>query len=154
MPTQLKIEDVHSALLAALQADAGIAATHALVAAVTDKTVDAEGSLIAIPPAVLPIYSSTLDGERGDTTRTTYSTDHEFLILCGAQDLTGTDNERIGCQKLISLVRKAVAGLRLTLADGGKTDPIKLNGVEFFQFDQNGTWFGVKVLVTGAAQFS
>jgi phage gp37-like protein len=154
LPTQLKIEDVHGALMAALTADAGIVAAQAQVSSITDKTVDAEGNLIVTPPAILPMYSGTQDSERGDTTRTTYKTEHDFLVLCGAQDLSSPDNERISCEKLVSLVRKALAGFRLTLPGPAQTDPIKLNGVEFFQFDTTGTWFGVKIVVSGTAQFS
>lgn len=154
MSTELRIEDVEAALLTLLQGDAGLQAAGVQVAAITDKTVDAEGNLIVTLPAVLPMYAGSSDIPRGDTTRTTYSTNHEFTIWCGAQDLSSVDSERAACKKLVSLTRHAVAGKRLTLADSGKTHPIALNGVDFLEFNTDGTWYGAKIVIGGASQFN
>jgi hypothetical protein len=150
MSSQLKIEDVDAALQAALVA----ANLGAQVSGISDQNFDNEGNLIIVPPAVLVLFESeTLTAQRSNT-RLDYTADKQFSILCGARNFAGDQSEKVSAYQLATKVRDALAGLKLLLADGSKTEPITLLGVQREQFDSNGTWYSVLVSVGGTAQFT
>jgi hypothetical protein len=150
MPTQLKPEMVENALVAALKA----ALQGVNVAAITETDIDAEGNLIVVPPAVLVMFDAEALQPTRDVTLQTYQSTQRHLAICGARDLSGLGAERLSTKALVSQVRDAVAGLRLTLDDQSITMPIALAGAERFQFDTKGTWYAVMMDVQAMAQFT
>src|SRR5437868_11921467 len=137
MPTQLKPNVVEDALVQALTQ----ALPNVNVAALTERDVSEEGTLIVTPPAVLVMFDSETLVSTRDVTATTYQGSQRHLIICGARDLGSPGAERGAAKQLVSDVRNALAGLRLNLPDDGmSTMPTVIAGVERFQFDKNGTW--------------
>ncbi|HKV94885.1 MAG TPA: hypothetical protein VJW20_20235 [Candidatus Angelobacter sp.] len=152
--TQFKIADVEQSLIAALQADAGIQGLKAQVQGLSSKHFDEQGNIIVLPPAVLVFFEAGKDDGKNDTVRTTYQTDYDFCLFCGAADLTSTDKERTNAYILIATVRAAIAGKRLAL-DGGDnlSGPVGLNGITWEQADANGAWYCQRISVPKTAQF-
>jgi hypothetical protein len=150
MPTQLKPETVENALVVALAA----ALAGVNVQALTEKDIDAEGNLVVVPPVVLVMFDVETLLPTRDVTLQTYTAVQRHLAICGTRDLSGVGAERLSAKGLVSQVRDAAAGLRLTLEDGTITMPTAVAGVERFQFDKNGTWYAVLLDVQALAQFT
>jgi hypothetical protein len=148
--SQIKLEDVDAALQAALVA----ANLGAQVSGISTENFDDEGNLILVPPAVLVLFDSEVLSAHRSNTKLDYTSDKQFAILCGARVFSGDKDERNAAYQLVSKVKDALAGLKLTLADGSKTEPITLVGVNRELFDNNGTWHSVMVRVSGTAMFT
>ncbi len=154
MPTQFKVKDVEQALITTLKGNSQLTSLKAQIDALSSKDFDQQGDLIVRSPAVLVFYDQTIDEPRGDTTRKTYLTFHEFAILCGTRNLTSVDSERADCEHLVDTVRAALAGQRLTIDSGGFiTPPVELNGVSREQYDAKGTVYAARIKVEAIAQF-
>jgi hypothetical protein len=150
MPTEFKSADVESALLDVL----GAAMTGVTVEKLTSASISDDGILTAVPPYVGLLYDGSQDAALRGPARRDYNVDHAWLVLCGAHNLRDKGNsEDTDAKALISRVRAAVAGVRLTLADGDSTEPIALAGSQLFQFDSNGTWYSQRIVVSDVAQF-
>lgn len=150
MPTQLKITDVEAAIIATLNA----ALANTQVQGLSSKDWDEQGNIIVIPPAVLVMFENGDDKTQNDITRLTYDSEYQFLLFCGAADLSSTDSERNSCYALLASVRAALAGKSLPLDSGAsKTYPVALAGIAPEQFDSNGVWFSQRVRIGALAQF-
>ena len=150
MPTQLKINDVEAAIIATLRS----ALANTQVQGLSNKDWDEQGNIIVTPPAVLVMFELGEDKTQNDITRLTYDSEYQFVLFCGAADLSSTDSERNSCYVLVAGVRAAMAGQSLAL-DGGasKTFPVALAGIAPEQFDANGVWFSQRVRIGALAQF-
>lgn len=152
MSTGTHITEVYDALVALLKVNlAGIA-----VQSLTDQQFDeANGRLLAKPPAVfLALRDEQLDRRR-DHTALTYQSAQTFLAVCGALSLRSTDEQRIGALELLSKVCDVLAGARLTLPSSppGRAQ-VALGAVRLAQFDEEGTWYELQFTVDSIAQYS
>lgn len=152
MSQQLKPADVEAALVELLAAQ--LKKDGVTVEAVSDRSFDADGNLIANPPAVLVLWSGAQYSDGQDNQQTQYDAMQPVGLLCGARSLRGSEKERTGAQELVAAVVNIMAGARLPLSDGTRTQPTKLMNVEMFQFSKDfGTWYTVTVGVNAFVQF-
>ncbi|HLJ89572.1 MAG TPA: phage protein Gp37 [Candidatus Angelobacter sp.] len=150
MPTQFRMDDCESGLIALLKASLPEAVQ---VSALSSKDFDEQGTLLAVPPAALVMFDSTQDQSR-DITRKTYQTYQDWVIFVGSEDLRDVSTERGGAQDLVQKVRAALAGQRIPLdGDSSFSGPIELAGTTAEQFGKDGTWYSVRVRVEAIAQF-
>jgi len=93
MPTQFKIDDTQAALLALLQAGLATYGEKVDVAEISQRDFDADGNLVAAPPAALLLFEmESPQTLMQDTTRTTYQLTQQFAVICGDTDLRSTAN--------------------------------------------------------------
>lgn len=151
MPTQFKPGDVESALVELLKAIGG---TDVRGATATDF--DTDGNLVTrvVQPTILVHFEIEESDRPRELTRTTYSLTQIFSLFCFQQSLRGTKEEREATYGLVALVRDAVAGARLTLADGHTTAPTIYMGSRLNQFNEDGTWYEVRCGPNTVAQFT
>jgi phage gp37-like protein len=161
MPTQLKLADVEQGIITVLKANNPLMALHPQVQGLSSKDWDDQGNIIINPPAVLILFDGAQDTPTGDNTRLTYDTAYEFSLICGATDLSSTDNERNSVYALLAAVRAAVAGQRIPV-DGNtlpvqpgtaSSSPVALGGIAMEQFSSNGAWYSQRIRVQKTAQF-
>jgi hypothetical protein len=147
MPSQFKSEDVEQALLKLLQGEFDN------VDKIASSDVN-DGNLIAPPPATRLLYDGAQDTPLQGPARRSYNVDHSWIILCGARNLRDQGPaEDTDAKAMVSEIRAALAGVRLTLADGNVTEPIALAGAQLQQFDGNGCWYAQRIIVSDVAQF-
>jgi hypothetical protein len=152
--TQLKLSDVEKGIIALLQANAPLMALKPQIQGLSSHQWDDQGNIIINPPAVLVLFDAGQDTPTGDTTRLTYDASYEFSLICGATDLSSTDNERNSVYALLAVVRAAIAGQRVSV-DGGaaSSSPVTLAGITAEQFSPNGAWYAQHIRVGKTAQF-
>jgi len=155
MPTQFKLEDTQSALLDLLVAGLASYGEMVDVSPVSQRNFDAEGNLVAVPPAVLLLFETETPQPLGqDMTRTTYQMEQAFTLICGDTDLRSSAAESRSVLQLVSTVKNVVMGARLAITSDWKAEPIEYRGVDLFQVDQRATWYGVRFAVPCTAQFT
>lgn len=152
--TQFKIEDVEAAALALLQKTFKDEQPKVETDAMSVADVNEDGDIITNPPAARLYFANEAATPGRDAQRLTYQSQQFFTVMVGAQDYSSRTKERMGCYAMVSLVKNAFAGARLTLADGGKTEPIAYLGAEPYQAEKKAVWYAVRFAIPCVAQFS
>lgn len=154
MTTQFKIDDTQDALLALLTDGLASYGEKVDVAEVSQRDFDADGNLVAAPPAALLLFEQeTPQPMMQDSTRTTYQLTQQFAVICGDTDLRSTAAESRSVLELVSAVKNIVIGTRLVITGAGKADPAEYLATELFQVDRRATWYGVRFAIPCTAQF-
>jgi hypothetical protein len=151
VPTQLKIEEVHDALLELVKEIIG---GDAYADGISNEDLEEDGSIAAIQlPAILLLFDTERVKPQKDNYRLTYQSVQTYSLLVGDSSLRGSDDERTGALKLVSRLRDGLAGEKLTVSDG-ITEPIELSGSSRYQLAKTGTWYRVEINVGTVVQFS
>ncbi len=151
MPNSNNIEDIYAALETLLgQQLQGVA-----VQSLTAEDFDAEtGKIIVSPPAVLLAFRRETLNRDGAHVALLYESTQNFLAICGARNLRGTDRERIGALALLRVVCDVLAGARLSPPSNANRALVVLRGVSLAQLERDGTWYALEFDVEAPAQFS
>lgn len=151
MPTQLKIEEVHDALLVLVKSIIG---GDAFVDGISSEDLTEDGSIAAIQlPAILLLFDNERVKPQRDNSRLTYQSFQTYSLLVGNSSLRDSDEERTDALDFVSRLRDGLSGERLTVSDG-TTEPIEYAGSSRYQQTKTGTWFRVEINVGTVVQFS
>lgn len=120
-----------------------------------DGDFDEDGQLILQPPSIRLRFLGADDDAR-ENQKLTYQTPMIYELLCFESSLRSKADQRNQTLILVSVVRDQLAGARLKLSDGSKTEPIRLVDVRLVDGAANGIdqLFSVQVEIRGFAQFS
>lgn len=121
-----------------------------------DKDFDDDGNLVLQPPSTrLRFRGAGYDNLR-DNQRLTYEAGLTFEVLCFQSSLRGKADERLQTLQLVAAVQDQIAGARLALQDGSRTQPITMVAVELVETESGPVdqLFSVRFLVQGVQQFS
>jgi hypothetical protein len=150
MPTPFLPDDVEQALSSLLKANFDGVDT----SAIGDAELDDDDQLVLQMPCARPRYVETSYGNGSDITETTYdNTSHLYEIWCAAENLVSKEAQRSSSKVVAGRVAKLLAGAILVLSDGGKSCPIRLQGVSPVPGDVVGMIYLVRIAVPGIAQF-
>ncbi len=152
MPDLARLTETYSALEALLKkyVPPGVS-----VQALTDEDFDFDqGLIVAKPPAVLIVLREEAFSAPDDLRAVLYQTSQNFSVLCGAQSLRSSAEERMGALELLSAVCDALAGARITLPSNNYRAQISLVRAALAQLDPRGTWYELQIRMANVAQFS
>ncbi|MDR3723267.1 MAG: hypothetical protein P4K83_02105 [Terracidiphilus sp.] len=157
MSSNFRIDYVEAALLALF--NAMLAAAYGAkvnIDSLGDDDFDDQGRLVLSPPSVRVRFLRGIDEPARDNQRLTYQTPLSFEVLCFESSLRSSADERKQTLVLVATVRDMLSGARLVLADGSKTMPVTLNGVDLVDTSAGPVdqLFSVGIIVEGIAQFS
>jgi hypothetical protein len=119
--SEFKREDIEDAIVTLLTAQMPAAISIATVG--TNDLTD-DGELVFVPPCVRVLYQGD-DARALESTRCNYDVDAMFAVMCADEDLRSKEAQRKASSALVSQVKRILAGARLILADGGKTEPVR-----------------------------
>lgn len=117
------------------------------------KDVNEEGQLVFRPPCARTRYAGSQFAGTNDNQALTYNCDHIVEIFCVAANLRSKEAQREDTKALADQVLQQLAGARLKLDDGSKSEPVRLIDVKGIPEDACGTVYIVSVAVPGIAQF-
>jgi hypothetical protein len=121
-----------------------------------DKDYDDDGSLVLQPPCLRVRFGRGVYDNLRDNQRLTYQGGLDFEVLAYESSLRDPADERKQTLVLVAAVQDQLAGARLTLQDGSRTQPITMKSVALIE-TQGGPvdqLFSVVIEVNGVAQFS
>ena len=121
-----------------------------------DKDFDENGQLVLNPPSIrVRFLGGNYDMAR-DNQKLTYQSPLVYELLCFESSLRSKADQRNQTLILVSVVLDQLAGARLNLTDGSKTEPIRLVDVSLIEGAANGVdqLFSAQVEIRGFAQFS
>jgi hypothetical protein len=107
------------------------------------------------PPAVRLRFKGAGYKSARDNSRVTYEATLPFELLCYEENLRSPADQRKATLVLVSALQDQLAGARLTLQDGAKTQPITMVAVDLVATDDGPVdqLFAVSIEVNGFAQF-
>jgi phage gp37-like protein len=155
MPSQYPLHEICNALLAMFAGFKDHNGNIALVDIVSEKVLDEQDTLATKRlPAVMFMFAGANFIPKRDSTRITYDKESNFAALIGFRDLRAESKEQIGSLQFLELIADKLAGSRLTLASGARTEPIALADCELLEMGEDGTWYQLNFDVGALAQFS
>jgi hypothetical protein len=121
-----------------------------------DEDFDAEGQLVLQPPSIRVRFTDSPYNPLKDNQRLTYQAVPGFQLLCFESSLRSKADERKQTLVLVSVVLDQLAGARINLADGSKTQPVTIENVQLVEGASAGVdqLFDVRIGIEGFAQFS
>jgi len=149
MATEFKLEDVEKALLDRFLEKVGEGVQ---IASLSSADLNEDGLVVQRKAVLLYLVRENLAPGR-DQLRLLYEAQQDWIALCGVRNLTGVAAERREVLELVSKVKAAVAGKRITLADGQTSAPMELTGVQLEQVAPEGTVYSVAFRVSDTSQF-
>ena len=123
------------------------------VATIGEKDIDDTGHLVFNPPVIRVRHAGTRWAQTHDNTATNYDCEHIFELWCAEENLRSKDEQREDTEALVCRVAVQMAGARIALADGSKTEPVRLVDVNDVEQDIVGLVYILTVLLPGVAQF-
>jgi hypothetical protein len=124
------------------------------VQAITEKDFNNDGEIIMNPPSVRTFYASTQFASTTDSQRLSYESVGRFIALCADEDLTDVISQAYASVKLVDQVLAILAGARINLPAGDRSEPITITAVESLPVAGVGTAYGIAFEVPGLAQFA
>ena len=118
-----------------------------------DKDIDDNDQLVFKPPCVRTRYAGTDYVSLKDNQQLSYEARHQLEIWCADEDLQAKVKQREKAKALVGSVLGIMAGARLALPDGSRSDPIQLLAVATMPQDIVGMVYIAMVAVPGIAQF-
>lgn len=151
MASQFLPEDAEAGVQALLVAQL----VNVRVGSVGELDVTEKGELIFDPPCVRTLYLGSVysSDSAQDNSRLTYNVDHMIDVVCADEDLRSSEAQREATKKLLGRVLPILAGARVPLQDGSKSEPIDLRGIRAVGEDNIGTIYALTIAVPGIAQF-
>lgn len=150
MASKFQIDDVWNALTALLKAKL---ASTINVANVGIKDLSDEGDLVLLPPCVRVLFQGD-NATAMETQKLNYDVSAIFAVMCSAEDLRNREASRQKTIQLVDQVKEVLAGARLLLADGSKTEPVRYLQTDPMPDDLVGLVYIPIFAVPGIAQFS
>lgn len=150
MANQFTADQVEAALLQLLSDAFGATPVRAL----TDSDVNEMGDLVVDTPCVLLRLEDEVEDSSGDHLKINYEAQQAWLVIVGARNLRSVAAERTSAYGMIETAKEALAGAKLALDNGSFSYPIELSRASLLQFDKNGTFYALAVMVPGNAQFT
>jgi hypothetical protein len=149
MSRQLELRATHcwDSLVALLKATM----QDAQVDAITDRDFD-DGDLVLSPPSVRVMFDTTTDSVI-ESSSTGYESVHHFLVICGDEDRRSAHDQARASLKLAEIARHILAGARLRLETGERTEPLTLVGNVPIPVKVLGVAYGLGVEVQGPSSF-
>jgi hypothetical protein len=114
---------------------------------------DEDGQLVFRPPCSRTRYVGSMYESLHDNSAVTYNCDHIIEVWCCASNLRSREDQREDTKALAGKILEQLAGARLALADGSKSEPVRIVDVKTLETDLRGTIVVVSVAVPGIAQF-
>ena len=148
--------------MSAFLPDTAEAAVGALLAAKLDgvdtssiggKDINDDGQLVFTPPCARTRYVGSLYSGISDNQALNYNCEHVVEIFCAAENLRSLEAQREDTKALMGRVLVQMAGARLSLSDGSKSEPCRVVDVKSIPEDIVGMIYIVSVAVPGIAQF-
>lgn len=147
---------LNSALPAAYATALGAASASINIDSLGDEDFDAEGQLVLQPPSIRVRFIGDDFNTLKDNQRLTYQAVPQFELLCFESSLRDKADERRQTLILVSVVLDQLAGARINLADGSKTQPVTIEDVRLIEGASAGVdqLFSIRIGIEGFAQFS
>ena len=154
MPSMFLPEDAEdgvTALLQGLQMDDG---TPVNIGSIGQPELDDSDQLVFDPPMSRTLYVGS-PRYRSDENQALVYPDvmHIVEVWCSAQDLHSKEDQRRATIHLLGRVMPILAGARVSLSDGGHSEPILILGVFASVDAAHGKVYILSVGVPGIAQF-
>lgn len=124
------------------------------VDSIGEKDFDEQGDLTINPPAVRVCFLEETMAAPVETQNATYNGEQLFAVICAAEDLRGTQAQRLASLRLASQVKHVLVGARLWLDDGTQTEPIIAAGTRPLPTAAMGMAYVAGFIVPNIAQFS
>ncbi len=140
----MKLAEIENALIALVEA----ALPGVTVETAASQHFDADGNILAIPPAVLVIYAGS-QGQPNDVRGVSYVANPRWMLAAGSSNLRGALEEQqgdaasgvAGAYDLLDALR-ALAGKKLVFTSGGG-GLLVWRGDELLQHENEGTWYAL-----------
>lgn len=123
------------------------------VDAIGEKDFDEQGDLTVNAPAARVGFADEKAGQPIETQNATYNGEQLFFVVCAAEDLSGTNFQRLASLRLVGQVKHVLTGARLWLADGTQTEPIIFSGTSPLPTKAIGMAYVAGFIVPNVAQF-
>lgn len=125
------------------------------VQAICEKDYNESGEVVMTPPSVRTYYAGTRFLSTSDSQRLSYESVGEFFILCADEDHSGDAIlQAYASVKLVDQVLSILAGARINLPAGDRSEPITILRIEPVPCAGVGTAYGIAIEVPGLAQFT
>ena len=148
--SQTLISESYAALETVLKANLPNVKVQALTAADFDLE---SGKIIAKPPAVLLVFRREELAAQNQA-GLLYESRQSYLAICGAENLRGVDEERMGALELLSRVCDVLARAKLQLTATPEPVFVALRRVELAQMELDGTWYSLEVELLGYSSYT
>lgn len=122
------------------------------VGSIGEKDINADGQLVFQTPAARTRYPGSQYAMTENQAQV-YNCEHAIEIWCAASNLRSKAAQREDTKALVAKVLPVLAGARLALSDGGKSEPVRIVGIEGVEQDIVGMVYVLTVSVPGIAQF-
>jgi len=125
------------------------------VQAISENDYNESGEVIMTPPSVRTFFAGQRFMSTTDSQRLSYESVGRYILLCADEDRSGEAIlQAYASVKLVDQVLAIVAGTRINLPAGDRSEPITITEIEPVPCQGVGTAYGVAIEVPGLAQFA
>jgi hypothetical protein len=125
------------------------------VQAISENDYNAKGEIIMTPPSVRTFYAGSRFMSTTDSQRLSYESVGRYIILCAEEDRSGEAIlQAYASVKLVDQVLNILAGTRINLPAGDRSEPITITDIEPVPCEGVGTAYGIAMELPGLAQFT
>lgn len=124
------------------------------VDSIGEKDFDEQGDLTINPPAARVGFADEKAGQPLDPQNATYNGEQMFFVVCAAEDMRGTKEQRLASLRLVAQIKHQLVGARLWLKDGTQTEPLIFAGTSPLPTKAIGMAYVAGFIVPNVAQFA